>query len=211
MTDPTPTGAARGYAADLGDLLDAYDPLLEDAEAPLGEDQLSNLYGLARVFDLDVPEAASPGLVWRQLRDVMVRRLEPGDGRIPAGERRPLCLLVVENDPDVAMSVVDGLRGAGHRVVGPVPDAAQGAALAALHELDVALVDVNLDGAESGIDLARALRGTWGVPTILLTADVTEAARNVTVAAALILKPFAIAEILAVLDRGVEQGLFGTP
>jgi CheY-like chemotaxis protein len=54
-------------------------------------------------------------------------------------------VLLVENDPLIAMSVVDQLAELGYSVVGPAHTLEDGRQLAADAEIDVALVDWNLD------------------------------------------------------------------
>ena len=62
-------------------------------------------------------------------------------------------MLVLEDEPLIAMVLVDILEEAGCTVVGPAHDAAQAAKLIAESEIDVAVLDVNLgSGSHVGID-----------------------------------------------------------
>jgi two-component system CheB/CheR fusion protein len=85
-------------------------------------------------------------------------REDTGDGRAasPASPRRPLRLLVVEDDADIRTSLVELLELTGHAVRG-VADGP--AALAALDKeaFDAVLLDIGLPGM-SGYELAGAIR-----------------------------------------------------
>ena len=74
-------------------------------------------------------------------------------------------ILVVEDDPLIAMEIVDLLAAGGAEPVGPAPTVR--AALAALAEgrPEVAVLDLNLRG-ERSTPVAAALRGV-GVPFVL--------------------------------------------
>ena len=74
-------------------------------------------------------------------------------------------ILVVEDDPLIAMEIVDVLAGGGAELVGPAPTVR--AALAALAEgrPEVAVLDLNLRG-ECSMPVAAALREA-GVPFVL--------------------------------------------
>lgn len=59
---------------------------------------------------------------------------------------RGYCVLVIEDDYLMAQEVGTTLREHGASVIGPVPDAARGRALAESNRIDCALLDVNLKG-----------------------------------------------------------------
>lgn len=77
-------------------------------------------------------------------------------------------ILLVEDEPLIAMFAEMALEDAGAVVVGPAANVAS--ALAALdgQAADAALVDVRLRGGESGYDLADAL-AQRGIPFVLAT------------------------------------------
>ncbi len=54
-------------------------------------------------------------------------------------------ILVVEDEPILAITAAAVLEGKGHDVVGPAYDTAEALALAACERLDLAFVDINLD------------------------------------------------------------------
>lgn len=206
--------ASRDEGADLARLRAIYDGLLAEPSTPPDAAALAELTAMAHIFDLDA--GRPPAQVWRDLRAVLSRQAEP-DGRggdmLPAV--RPLTLLVVEDDPDMAAALTEILTDAGHGVVGPFSDAATATTAASLHALDLALLDINLAGdgdgegeAEGGgVALARTLKQSWGVPAIFLSGDVTAAARHARLATALVLKPYRRVDVLNGIARAVAAGV----
>ena len=73
-----------------------------------------------------------------------------------------LRVLVVEDEPVVAMCLEDILEGLGCETVGPVARLAEGLALAENEALGAAILDINL-GGERSTPIAEALRRR-GVP-----------------------------------------------
>lgn len=202
--------ATRDEGADLARLRAVYDGLLAEPPIPPDAAALAELTAMAHIFDLDA--ARAPAQVWRDLRAVLRRQAEPdgrGGARPPAV--RPLTLLVVEDDPDMAAALTELLTDAGHGVVGPFSDAATAATAASLHAVDLALLDINLagdgEGEGGGVALARTLKQSWGVPAIFLSGDVTAAARHARLATALVLKPYRRADVLNGIARAVAAGV----
>lgn len=208
-------GVSASAAADTEHLPDdvrrlcaAYDRLLADPKATLDGEARAQLRGLAAIYDLDTDR--QPAAVWRDLRAVLVRQ-SPGR-TIGADEERtlptapPITVLVVEDDPLIATDLIETLAEAGHGVVGPFQSADAAAASAGLQPFDLALIDINLAGGGSGVELARTLKDAWGKPVMFLSGDVTTAARHAELAAALIIKPFRGAEVLEAIDRAVARG-----
>lgn len=79
-------------------------------------------------------------------------------------------VFVVEDEAIVAMELKDHLRSMGYEVCG---HAARGeAALRAILELrpDLVLMDINLGGGMTGLDVAERLRGVFDVPLLFITA-----------------------------------------
>lgn len=80
----------------------------------------------------------------------------------------PLAVLVVEDDPEMAASLVGRLLDAGHFIVGPAPNAAMGELLAGQVAIDVALIDTSTTGIGGAADLARGLMSRWPLRSVLL-------------------------------------------
>jgi CheY-like chemotaxis protein len=181
-----------------------YDRLLEQiGDGGLSEAASAELRAMAGIYDLDLQRTDAE--VWADLRAVLVRQTprprtsRPGAAATTAPE--PLTLLLVEDDPETAADLTLALVEAGHSVVGPFQNAEAAEAAAALHLVDLALLDINLSGQTSGIDLARALKDRWGLPSLFLTGDIGAAARNADLAEALVLKPYTGAQVLEAIAR----------
>lgn len=197
--------AMIGDGAELDRLRATYDGLLTGSPDQPGEQALAELTGMARIFDLDADRP--PAEVWRDLRAVLVRHGSPAaPHRDPARPQRPLTVMVVEDDPGMASDLTELLIAAGHGVVGPFSEGAAASSAAAVHTLDLALLDINLAGGDDGVALARNLKETWGVPVIFLTGNVAAAAENARLATALVLKPYGSRDVMDAIARTVASG-----
>jgi len=78
-------------------------------------------------------------------------------------------VLIVENEPLIALDVKMSLEKLGYEVMATV--ASYQDALSKAYELkpDVALMDINLDGNKDGIQAAKALKAHYNIPVIFLT------------------------------------------
>lgn len=203
--EPKRDGAKRRLTRDsVARLRARYDGLLESPPAAIDAAHLDELRALALVYDLDAAASADPAELWRGVRAVIMR-LATDETTEPA-ERTPLTVLVVEDDPDVAAGLIETLTEAGHGAVGPFPNAESALAAAATHALDAALVDINLDGRATGVELARELKSRWGVASIFLSGDVTQAARHAELAVGMVFKPYVGAEVVQMLDQAAADG-----
>ncbi len=105
-------------------------------------------------------------------------------------------VLVVEDEPIVAMCLEDILECLGCVPVGPATRLAEGLALAANAELEAAILDINL-GGERSTAIAETLRGR-GIP-FAFASGYGSAPEGFGEAARLIEKPYREAEIAAAL------------
>jgi diguanylate cyclase (GGDEF)-like protein len=80
-------------------------------------------------------------------------------------------VLVVEDEAIVAMDLAAELQQMGYEVIGTAGTAADALRLAELSPPDIALLDIRLQGASDGIDVAAALVGRLRIPILFLTAD----------------------------------------
>jgi len=175
-----------------------YDGLLERSDATVSPDAETELKALAKIFDLDAERPAAE--LWPYVRAVLVRQV-PAEAPAVAPQAEPLTVLLVEDDAEAAVALTEALDAAGHRVVGPFHSAEAAEAATALHPIDVALLDINLSGEATGVDLARSLKARWGVPVIFLSGDVSAAAANAELAAAMVIKPYTGRDVLDALAR----------
>jgi len=131
------------------------------------------------------------------------RRIQQADAKVQMN------ILIVEDQFLIATLMADTLADAGHHVLGPA--AAQREALEALAgaPLDLALVDVELRGGDSGIIVARELRRR-GVPTIFVSAQASVARANRNLAIGFVAKPY-MPRVLLDVVRWVQAARAGTP
>ncbi len=201
MTDEKPPeGVSAGIApgADVARPCALYDGLLTPGGAALSPAAEQELKALAKIFDLDAERPAVE--LWPYVRAVLVRQAPPETASTPA-EVEPRTVLLVEDDADAAADLTEALDAAGPRVVGPFHSAEAAEAATALHPVDLALLDINLSGEATGVDLARSLKSRWGVPVIFLSGDVTAAAHNAELAAAMVIKPYSGRDVLDAIAR----------
>ena len=188
---------AAEVAESVDRLCRLYDSRLAETGGDVSPEDARELKAMAAIYDLDTDRPSTE--VWRDLRAVVTRQA-PLDAKAPV-EVEALTLLVVEDDPDAAASLTELLTEAGHNVVGPFHSAAAAEAAAALHSVDAALLDINLSGEMTGVELARVLTDRWAVRVIFISGDVAAAAKNADMAEALVLKPYNGAQILEAVAR----------
>ncbi|MNX62265.1 two-component response regulator [compost metagenome] len=191
-------GSTAGADANVARLCALYDGLLARSDATLSAEAEAELKALAKIFDLDAERPAAE--LWPYVRAVLVRQA-PAETPAAAPQVTPLTVLLVEDDAEAAAALTEALDAAGHRVVGPFHSAEAAEAATALHPIDAALLDINLSGEASGVDLARSLKARWGVPVIFLSGDVSAAAANAELAAAMVIKPYTGRDVLDALAR----------
>lgn len=123
-----------------------------------------------------------------------------------------LRLLIVENDRVTARDLEATLRRRGFVVVGIAYSTAQALDLLKREKTDLVLLDIQLDGPEDGIGLARQVRSEHGIPSVFVTGYSEEAILERARAAqpaAFLRKPFSDAEIAVCLESVVERRLAG--
>lgn len=76
-------------------------------------------------------------------------------------------ILIVEDNPFIALDLQDTFEGAGYRVLGPVAAVNEGMAILKKHTPDIAMLDYNL-GRETSVELAQLLQSR-GVPYLFLS------------------------------------------
>ena len=195
-----PEGLSTGITpdADVARLCALYDGLLTPGGPSISPAAEQELKALAKIFDLDAERPAAE--LWPYVRAVLVRQAppEPTAASTPV---EPRTVLLVEDDADAAADLTEALDAAGHRVIGPFHSAEAAEAATALHAIDLALLDINLSGEATGVDLARKLKSRWGMPVIFLSGDVTAAAQNAELAAAMVIKPYSGRDVLDAIAR----------
>jgi two-component system, response regulator PdtaR len=116
-----------------------------------------------------------------------------------------LRVLIVEDEPLIAIDLQDILEDAGHTVVGIAPAMQQAIDLAAgAMPFDVAILDIDLAGCDDGIETAHRLRAEHGIDALFVSARIEEEARARELGwrpIGFIAKPFMETQILAALSR----------
>ena len=80
-------------------------------------------------------------------------------------------ILIIEDEALVAMELRFVLEDLGYDVVATAADAGTARAVAAEHDIDLALVDIHLSDGPTGIDLGRELGQKMGVTVMFMTAN----------------------------------------
>lgn len=117
-------------------------------------------------------------------------------------------ILLVEDDPIIALSAEQTLTSAGHDVIGPFHNAEGALAGACGARADMAIVDINLSGHNEGLDVARQLRKRHGVRSVFATGQADVARANRDAALGVLTKPYSDAalrdliEVVATVFRG---------
>ena len=88
---------------------------------------------------------------------------------------KPLAILVVEDEPIIALDLQILLESFGFDVYGPVPTGETSLKAASFYRPDVVLMDVKLKGQMSGIEAASIIHKHLHIPVIYLTAYGDEA------------------------------------
>ena len=84
-------------------------------------------------------------------------------------------ILIVEDEPLIAMHIEQMVKDFGYHVCGMAASAHEAIRLAACECPHIALMDIHLAGGSSGIDAAQALFERHGVSCIFLSANVGDA------------------------------------
>jgi 1,2-diacylglycerol 3-beta-glucosyltransferase len=115
-----------------------------------------------------------------------------------------LRVLIVEDEAVLATTLELLIEDAGHTVVGWALDGTQARKLAANHEPDLALVDIQLRHGDDGVTVARDLAEQLGVRVIFLTAQSdpnTKLRAQQVPHHAYVVKPYMEAELMQLISQ----------
>ncbi|MEM1003099.1 MAG: response regulator [Bacteroidota bacterium] len=117
-------------------------------------------------------------------------------------------ILVIEDDPQIAESLVEMLEILGHQVLTTAESYDQAVAALDKENPDLALVDIQLKGQKTGIDVAERLRNEYKVPFIFTTAYADK--ETIEKAAAhspygYIVKPYGMKDINAGIEVAISN------
>jgi DNA-binding response OmpR family regulator len=108
-------------------------------------------------------------------------------------------ILVVEDEPLIALEVHDVLADAGFEVIGPAATAREGLALISAGPIDAAVLDVNL-GRETSEAVARELSAR-GVPFLAVSGYAAEQRPGVFEKALFLAKPFRAVDLVTSIRK----------
>lgn len=113
-------------------------------------------------------------------------------------------ILIVEDEIFVALEIEQIVEDAGFTVGAIAAD--REAALAAAHDCDIALVDLNLRDGPTGPAIGMELAGQYGVRVIYVTANPAQIGAAAQAALGVITKPFRAHSIAATLKLAAADG-----
>lgn len=89
-----------------------------------------------------------------------------------------LSILIVEDEPIIAMDLEDVLLDAGHRIVAIAGDMHEALEVARTQQLDAAIMDVDLALGTNGFETARRLRMQFDVGSLFVSGRLTPQLRS---------------------------------
>lgn len=109
-------------------------------------------------------------------------------------------ILLVEDEPFVALAVMWELERAGHEVIGPFADANEALEVCSQEAPELALIDIHEGDDQDGLALARTLHEEASVPLLYLTGDPRVARNHADAALGAIAKPFDPEDLVRSID-----------
>jgi CheY-like chemotaxis protein len=110
-----------------------------------------------------------------------------------------LKLLIIEDEPFIAMDLETVVNGLGHEVVGIADSKISALELAASSQCTAAFVDMRLKDGFTGIEIAEALRTHFNLPFAFVTGTAEQLPRGQYGAVGVVEKPFTEAQIAGLL------------
>jgi CheY-like chemotaxis protein len=111
------------------------------------------------------------------------------------------CILIVEDEPLIAMMLEDFIESLGHGVCGPCESVTEALAAVEADGFDLAILDVNLKG-ESVWPVASALRAK-GIPFVLASGGHVEPPPPEFANTPMIEKPYTIDRVSPIIDAAL--------
>jgi DNA-binding response OmpR family regulator len=108
-------------------------------------------------------------------------------------------VLIVDDDPQVAASMRDGVRVSGYSVCGLAASVDEAVDLMRRHRPRLAIIDVNLGGGDDGIEAARRLLAIGPIGIIYVT-GYPDQVRGADVGHAWMPKPYRLLDLVNALE-----------
>lgn len=125
----------------------------------------------------------------------------------PSGARRPLRVVVAEDEALIRMDLVEMLSEEGYEVVGQAPDGEVAVTLAEQERPDLVVLDVKMPRLD-GISAAQRIAEQRIAPVVILTAfgqrELVERARDAG-AMAYVVKPFTKDDLVPAIEMAVSR------
>lgn len=110
-------------------------------------------------------------------------------------------ILLIEDDPILALTFASTLTLGGHDVVGIAYSAEETYQIVSgERNVELALADVNLEGRDEGIEIVRQLQARFGIPSLFVSGQVAAVQSHSTLALGWMKKPFPPADLLKAID-----------
>lgn len=112
-------------------------------------------------------------------------------------------ILVVEDEIIIADNICDTLSDLGYHALEPVINYTEAIESIKTENPDIAILDIQLSGSKSGIDLAKKIKDTYDFPFIFLTSNADTATLNEAkkvMPPAYLVKPFSKEELYTAIE-----------
>lgn len=120
----------------------------------------------------------------------------------------PFKILIVEDESLVSMDMVDMLQNLGYDVLPTAITYDEAVQVLSEHTPDLALLDINLGGTKTGVDLARYIRSNYNLPFIFITSHsdkATVASATSTQPNGYIVKPFQSEDLFTSIETALAS------
>jgi len=112
-------------------------------------------------------------------------------------------VLVVEDEIIIADNICDTLNDLGYHALEPVINYTEAIETIKTESPDIAILDIQLSGSKSGIDLAKKIKNTYDFPFVFLTSNADTATLNEAkkvMPPAYLVKPFSKEELYTAIE-----------
>lgn len=123
-------------------------------------------------------------------------------------ENNAISVLIVEDEFLTSDFIKDVLEDIGYRISGIARDTAEAEIILKKGTTDIALLDINIHGTQTGIDLAGKINETYKIPFIYLTAFTDKKTIDLalkTGPSAYLVKPFNTIDIYTSIEVGLRN------
>jgi CheY-like chemotaxis protein len=110
-----------------------------------------------------------------------------------------LKLLIVEDEPFIALDLEEVVKALGHQVIGVADSKSSAIELAQNHMCEGAFIDIKLKDGYTGIEVAQTLRGDFHLPIAFVTGNAEQLPKDRCGAVGVVEKPFTDDQIAALL------------